>query len=47
MANIKINNLSYLANIKEGEIYLNSIIDENYTYIRDINKIVDLQKVLK
>ena len=47
LANIKINNLSYLANIKEGEIYLNSIIDENYTYIRDINKIVDLQKVLK
>ena len=47
LANIKINNLSYIANIKEGEIYLNSILDENYAYIKYIDKIVDLQKVLK
>lgn len=45
-ANIKISNLSYLANIKEGQFYLNSILDENFTYI-NVDKLVDLQKALK
>jgi len=47
LANIKINNLSYLTNIKEGQIYLNSILDENFTYIKYVDKLVDLQKSLK
>ena len=47
LANIKINNLSSLANIKDGEIYLNNILDENHTYIKYVDKIVDLQNALK
>ena len=46
-ANIKINNLSYLANIKEGQIYLSGILDENFTHIGYVDKLVDLQKELK
>ena len=46
-SNIKINNLSYLANIKEGQIYLSGILDENFTYIRYVDKLVDLQKTLR